>query len=206
MQYFTRKNSLSSVFRTHTTADHYSIILIFNIPCLLITYFCVLHIVSQFLFIVPAFAVSVQTFPSDVTLYADTYIDLICDHNITEAVDTVADISFMWTARDSNGTNIDIGGDGYNISDQSNNSTLRIERLTIPRDDMAVYSCLVSVTPNTGSVYITGNVSNISNLTLSVTGKLSIQIKASQSYSINDVFGSYFFAYCTTRTFLHPWL
>ena len=127
------------------------------------------------LFIVPAFAVSVQMFPSNVTLYAETYIDLICDHNITEAVDTVVDISFMWTAHDSNGTSIDIGGDGYDISDQSSNSILRIKRLTIPRDDMAVYSCLVSVTPSAGSVYITGNVSNINNLTLSVSGKLSIQ-------------------------------
>ena len=186
------KNSQSAVFRRHTIADHYRITLILNIAHLVITYSCVLQIVSQLLFIVPAFAVSVQTFPSDVTLYADTYIDLICDHNITDTVDTVVDISFMWTAHDSNGTSIDIGSDGYSITDQSNNSTLRIERLAIPRDNMTVYSCLISVTPSAGSVYITGKVSNINDLTLSVSSKLSVQIKASQSNCNKDVFGSHF--------------
>ena len=151
---------------------------------MVITYICVLWILFEFSFIVPAFAVSVQTFPSDVNLYEDTYIDLICDYNITEAVDTVVDISFMWTAHDSNGTSINIGGDEYNITDQSYDSILRIKQLTIPRDHMAVYSCLVRATPIAGSVYITGNISNINNLTLFVSGKLRN----------NCVFGSLFFA------------
>ena len=61
---------------------------------------------------------SVQTFPSGVTLYEETFIDLICDPNITEAVDTEVDISFAWTGPDGNGESIHIGGEGYNVTEQ----------------------------------------------------------------------------------------
>ena len=114
---------------------------------------------------------SVQTFPPDVSLYTGTYIDLICHPNITEAVDTGVNISFTWTAHDSNGQIIDIGGEGHTTTDQSANSTLRIEQLTIDYN-MAVYNCLVSIIPNSKSAYINGNESSMDNITLNVIGKL----------------------------------
>ena len=138
----------------------------------IVIYYCV----SVLLFsLVPIIAVSVQTLPSEIdegNLYEDTYLDLICDPYITESVDTAVSIFFTWTARDSNGESIDIGGGGYTITNQSNNSTLRIERLAIDRDNMAVYSCLVSVSPSSGSVYIIGSESNMGDITLTVNGKL----------------------------------
>ena len=122
---------------------------------------------------VPTFPVSVQTSPSDVILYENTYIDLTCEPNITEAVDTGVDIAFTWTASNGNGDSIDIvGGEEYTITDHPDNSTLRIERLTISRDNMAVYKCLVSVTPSTGSVYITESESIMADITLTVKSKL----------------------------------
>ena len=118
---------------------------------------------------------SVQTLPPDVTLYEDTYIDLICDPNIPEAVDTEVDISFTWTGAEGNGNSIDIGEEGYTVTDQPDNSTFRIETLDINRDDMAVYSCSVRVTPKPGSVYIRGIQSNTGSITLSVNGELHIK-------------------------------
>ena len=123
--------------------------------------------------VVPIIAVSLHTFPSGVDLYEETYIDLVCDPSITEVIDTEVDISFTWTGHDSNGESIDTGGgEGYTISDQSDNSTLRIEQLSISRDNMAVYSCLVNVTPILGSVYILGSESNMGDITLNVNRKL----------------------------------
>ena len=125
--------------------------------------------------LVPIVAVSVRTFPSEIDedhLYEDTYVDLICDPDITFAVDTAVNISFTWTAHDSNGESIEIRGDGYNINDRFDNSTMRIERLVIDRDNMAVYSCLVSVTPSSGSAYIIGSESNMGDITLTVNSKL----------------------------------
>ena len=125
--------------------------------------------------IVPIIAVSLHTFPSGVDLYEYTYIDLVCDPHITEAVDIEVDISFTWTGRHSNGESIDTGGgEEYTISDQSDKSILRIEQLSISRDNMAVYSCLVNVTPISGSVYIVGSESNVANITLNVNGKLHV--------------------------------
>ena len=146
---------------------------------MIITQSCLLHIVVWIILVrvVPAFAASVQMFPSDVALYADTYIDLICDAIISVTVDTGVNISFVWTAHDSNGTTIDIREDNYTITAQSNYSTVRIKRLSISRDHMAVYNCLVSVTPSSESVYITGNESNIIDITVTVSGKLSVQNK-----------------------------
>ena len=138
----------------------------------MVIYYCVAILLFS---IVPTLAVSVQTLPSEIdegNLYEDTYIDLFCDPDISEVVDTAVNISFTWTARGSDGESIDIRGDGYNITDQFDNSTLRIERLAIGRDNMAVYSCLVSVTPISGSVYIIGSDSNIDDITLTVNGKL----------------------------------
>ena len=113
---------------------------------------------------------SVQTSPSGVALYVGTYIDLICDPNITEAVDTEIDITFTWTAHDSNGQNVDTGGEGYTTTDRSDNSTLRIEQLTM-NDNMAVYSCLVCIIPNSNSAHTTGNESSM-DITLNIIGKL----------------------------------
>ena len=48
-------------------------------------------------------------------------------------------------------------------------STLRIESLSITRDNGAVYSCTVSVLPSPVSSYITGNENN-NTLTLNVAG------------------------------------
>ena len=122
--------------------------------------------------LVPTLAVSVQTFPLNVTLYQQTYIDLICDPSIIEAVDTEVNISLTWTAYDKDGRSIDITEGDYNITNQSDNSTLRVDKLLISRDDMAVYGCLVSVTPRSWSPYVTGSESNAGNITLSVRGKL----------------------------------
>ena len=116
---------------------------------------------------------SVQTLPTQIedNLYEDTYVNLICDPYITEAVDRAVNISFTWTACGSNGESTDIG-DGYTITDQSNNSTQQIERLDRDRDNMAVYSCLVSVTASSGSVYIIGSDSNMGDITRTVNRKL----------------------------------
>ena len=116
-----------------------------------------------------------QTFPAQIDedkLYEDTFVDLICDPNVTETVDTAVNLSFNWTASDSNGESIDIRGEGYNVTDQFDNSTLRIVRLTIDRDNMATYICSVSVTPSSGSDHIIGSESNMGNITLTVNGKL----------------------------------
>ena len=139
---------------------------------MIVIFYCVAVLLFS---LVPIIAVSVQTFPSEIdehNLYEDTYVDLICDPDITAAVDTGVNISFTWTARDSNGESINIKGDEYAITDQSNNSTLRIERLAVDRDNMAVCSCLVSVSPSSGSVYIIGSDSNMGDITLIVNGML----------------------------------
>ena len=159
-----------------------------NVPCMVVTYSCTLHMVVQFfLHIVPTFAVSVLTFPSNVTkLYEDTYIDLLCYTNITEVANAGVNISFTWTAHDNHGASIDIEGEGYTITDQSNNSTLRIERLTMKHDNMAVYSCLVSAMPISGSVYITGSESNMDDITLNVSGKLYTNENCSNMFTLSN--------------------
>ena len=139
---------------------------------MIVIYYCVAVLLFS---LVPIIAVSVQTFPSEIdeeNLYEDTYVDLICDPDISEAVDTAVNISFTWTARGSDGESIEIRGDEYTITNQSSNSTLRIEQLAIDRNNMAVYSCLVSVTPSPGSAYIIGSESNMGDITLTVNGKL----------------------------------
>ena len=122
--------------------------------------------------IVPSFAVSVQTYPSGVMLYEETYIDLICDHNIPEAVDTGVDIFFTWIGLKSNGESIAIEAADYTTTDQFYNSTLHIRKLSISRDNMAKYSCLVSATLSSGSVYIDRCEPSVGDLTLTVSGKL----------------------------------
>ena len=133
-------------------------------------------------FLVPIIAMSLQTFPSDVTLYEDTYIDLICDPTIPEAVDTEVSISFTWTGPDG-GEIIDTGGQGaYTITGETDSSTLRIEQLMLSRDNMAVYSCLVSVTPRSGSAYIVGSESNMADITLTVACTLHVNNRYSNVY------------------------
>ena len=116
---------------------------------------------------------TVRTFPYGVELFEDTYIDLICEPNITDAIDTEVDIFVSWTACRSNGESIYIGGEDYTITNDSDSSTLRIERLTMDRDDMALYHCLVNVTPSSESDYVIGSAPSMGGITLDVNGKLS---------------------------------
>ena len=104
-------------------------------------------------------------------LYEKTYIDLICDLSVSEVFGIEVNISITWTAHDSNGESIQIGGDEYKVTDQTYNSTLRIGQLNISRDNMAVYSCLVNLTPSSGALYVNGSESYMDDITLTVKGK-----------------------------------
>ena len=108
-----------------------------------------------------------RTDPPNVVLYEGTYIDLLCALVVNESA--IANTTFTWT--DPDNEEID-GGDGdYTITDQFNTSTLRIESLTVFRDNMAVYTCIVTADPNPGFERNT-SLELSSSVTLTVNGNV----------------------------------
>ena len=104
--------------------------------------------------------VTVRTEPPDVdTLIASTSIDLVCEVDIDNS--SGGDVFFFtWTG--PNGTISD--GIDYSIIDQVDSSTLRIEELSVDRDNNTEYTCSVI------AVVDTDTVQGSSSLTLSVQG------------------------------------
>ena len=107
-------------------------------------------------------SVTLRTEPPGATAFNEsTYIDLVCDPGIDSSNGGV--FSFSWTG--PNGIVSD--GSDYAITNQADNSTLRIQRLSVSRDNNAEYTCLVTVVLGNGTVQ--GN----NSLTLSVQGALN---------------------------------
>ena len=106
------------------------------------------------------------------------FLDIVCNVNISEAINTGIDVSIIWQKNGgsalSNNTNYTISP----LTSVSNmyTSTLRIESLNndgSDPDNGAVYSCSVSVQPSPVSPFITGN-SNKDSITLAVAGMVIV--------------------------------
>ena len=106
--------------------------------------------------------VTVQTEPPDTVIFTTSpYIDFICCLDIDSS--SGFDLSFTWTG--PNGIVSD--GSDYTITDQIDNSTLRINQLNVSRDHNAEYTC--SVTAVLGNNTVLGN----NSLTLNVQRMLT---------------------------------
>ena len=117
--------------------------------------------------------VTVSTHPVDPnSLIKARYLDIVCTVNISDAVNTGVSVDVEWS---HNGSFLLTNNSDYTISSLTMlgshmyTSTLRIESLSITRDNGDMYSCNVSVLPSPISSYITGNENN-NNITLNVTG------------------------------------
>ena len=99
---------------------------------------------------------------------------MVCTVNISDAVNTGVSIDVEWS---HNGGSPLTNNSDYAISSlimigsHMYTTTLRIESLSLTRDNGAMYSCIVSVLPSPVSFYITGN-ENSNSLTLNVAGIL----------------------------------
>ena len=83
--------------------------------------------------------VTVRTEPPDAPVFiTSTYADLVCELDI-DSSDGVS-LSFTWTG--PNG--IVRNGSDYTIIDEVDNSTLRINRINVSRDNNARYTCSVT--------------------------------------------------------------
>ena len=127
----------------------------------------------MFLPLVPQPAVTVSIYPVDPSsLIETTYLDIVCTVNISDAVNTGISVDVEWSR---NGGSSLTNSTDYTISSLTMlgshmyTSTLRIESLSLTRDNGAMYSCTVSVLPSPVSSYITGNENNKS-LILNVAG------------------------------------
>ena len=123
--------------------------------------------------LVPQPTVTVSTHPVDPSsLIETTYLDIVCTVNISDAVNTGVSVDVRWS---HNGGSPLTNNSNYTISSLTilgshmYTSTLRIESLSITRDNGAMYSCIVSILPSPVSYYITGNKNN-NSLILNVTG------------------------------------
>ena len=117
--------------------------------------------------------VTVSTHPVDPrSLIEATYLDIVCTVNISDAVNTGISVDVEWS---HNGGSPLTNNSDYTISSLTMlgshmyTSTLRIESLSITRDNSAMYYCTVSVLPSPISSFITGNENNY-NITLNVAG------------------------------------
>ena len=117
--------------------------------------------------------VMVSTHPVDPrSLIEATYLDIVCTVNISDAVNTGISVDVEWS---HNGGSPLTNNSDYTISSLTMlgshmyTSTLRIESLSITRDNGAMYYCTVSVLPSPISSFITGNENNY-NITLNVAG------------------------------------
>ena len=110
---------------------------------------------------------TVRTDSPDATIYISTYVDLVCELNInsTSGVDI---IFFNWTGPNGIVNN----GSDYTITDQADNSILRIERLNVSRDNNAVYTCSVTAVLDNDTVEGTAIVQGRNSLTLRLQGVL----------------------------------
>ena len=83
--------------------------------------------------------VTVRIEPPDAAiLFSHTYIDLVCDVHVDST--NGANVSFNWTG--PNG--IVRSGSDFTITDQADNSTLRIQELKVNRDNTAEYVCVMT--------------------------------------------------------------
>ena len=121
------------------------------------------------MFICISFSVNltVRTDPPDTPVFITTYVDLVCEHDLnrTGGVDTAY---FNWTGPNGIVNN----GSDYTITDQADNSTLRIQRLIVSRDNNAVYTCSVTVVLDNDTVEGTAIVRGKNSLTLHPQGVL----------------------------------
>ena len=114
-----------------------------------------------------------STHPVDPSsLIEATYLDIVCTVNISDAVTTNISVDVEWS---HNGGSPLTNNSDYTISSLTvlgshmYTSTLRIESLSLTRDNDAMYFCTVSVLPSPVSSYITGNENN-NSFTLNVAG------------------------------------
>ena len=106
------------------------------------------------------------------------FLDIVCNVNISEAINTGIIVSITWQ---KNGGSPLTNNSDYTISPLTNvsnmyTSTLRIESLNhdgSDPDNGAVYSCSVTVQPSPVSPFITGN-SNNDSITLNVAGMVIV--------------------------------
>ena len=123
--------------------------------------------------LVPQPFVTVSTHPVDPSsLIEATHLDIVCTINISDPVNTGVSVDVEWSR---NGGSPLTNNSDYIIrlltmlGSHMYTSTLRIESLSLTRDNGAMYSCFVSVLPSPVSSYITGNENNNST-TLKVAG------------------------------------
>ena len=90
------------------------------------------------------------TDPPGVTLYQGTFIDLICNVTVSGDVDTPVNITLppQWE-----GPHPLTDDNNYNI----NGATLRINRLSVSRDNGRNITCRSTVVPTSGSQFIIQN-------------------------------------------------
>ena len=110
---------------------------------------------------------TVRTDPPNAPIFITTYIDLVCEHDVnsTGGVDTAY---FNWMG--PNG--IVYSGFNYTITNRADNSTLRIKRPIVSRDNNATYTCSVTVVLDNDTVEGTASVQGESSLTLHLQGLL----------------------------------
>ena len=123
--------------------------------------------------IVPHPIIALSSYPVNTsTLLEATYLDIICTVNISDVVNTGVSVDVEWSC---NGGSPLTNNSDYIISSLTMlgshmyTSTLRIESLSLTRDNGAMYYCIVSVLSSPISSYITGNENN-NSLTLNVAG------------------------------------
>ena len=113
--------------------------------------------------IVSISSVAVTIVPND-TLYEATPVDIICNVTVDDNVDTPYSITQQWLA-----PNLLTSGSDYSIS----NNVLRINRLSVSRDDNRTITCVTRVNPSPESLYVLQNIASKSNI-LIVTGEETI--------------------------------
>ena len=127
---------------------------------------------------VPSPSVSISTSTNSSSLVEGQFLDIVCNVNISEAINTGINVSITWQ---KNGGSALTNNTDYTISPLTSvsnmyTSTLRIESLNhdgSDPDNGAVYSCSVTVQPSPVSPFITGN-SNSDSITLTVAGMVIV--------------------------------
>ena len=100
----------------------------------------------------------VTTLPND-TLYVDTFSDFVCNATLGSYVDTPTEIMYQWLGPDV------LTGSRYTIT----NNVLRINGFMMS-DNNRIITCVVTVTPSSGSMYVLQNNGSVNRL-LMVEGK-----------------------------------
>ena len=76
------------------------------------------------------------------------FTDIVCNTTISEAVDTPYTIKYQWF-----GPSLLTNGPDYTIT----NDTLRINQLSIARDNNRIITCVTTVIPTPGQRYVLQN-------------------------------------------------